>query len=188
VREIALHLLDILQNCIEAGATCVDLSIDEDIERNLIVIRVADDGRGMDKATVARVLDPFYTSRRTRHVGLGLPLLAAAAERADGRLRVTSEQGKGTTVEVEFRLDHPDRQPLGELTSTVMAFLLSEHAPVLRYAHRVRRPDRPPAEFSFDTGEMASLLGNVPLGAPVVREWLQGYIAEGEADVASVTP
>ena len=140
VRELALHVLDILQNTVEAGATRVTLTIHEDVPADRLTITVADNGRGMDAATVARVTNPFYTTRTTRHVGLGLPLYAMAAEQAGGRLHITSEPGIGTTVRAEFQLSHPDRQPLGDMAGTLLAFLLSERTPELRYEHRLRDP------------------------------------------------
>ena len=177
--ELALHVLDILQNAVEAGAAQVELTIVEDEGTDCLTITVADDGRGMDEATVARVLNPFYTSRTTRHVGLGLPLFGAAAETAGGGLTIRSQPGVGTTVEATFRLNHPDRQPLGDMAATLLAFLLAGHAPDLRYAHRVAER----AEFGFDTAAIRSELDGVPLSEPLVARWLAEFLAEGEAEL-----
>jgi signal transduction histidine kinase len=107
VRELALHVLDILQNAVEAGATRVSLDIREDESADMLTITVGDNGRGMDAAGLAKATDPFYTSRTTRHVGLGLPLWSAAAERAGGRMTVQSQPGVGTSVAASFPIASP---------------------------------------------------------------------------------
>ncbi len=186
VREIALHVLDLLQNTVEAGATRVTLCIEEDEVADLLRIRVGDNGRGMDPRTCRQALDPFFTTRGTRHVGLGLPLLAAATERAGGTISIGSQPGAGTVVEATFRLGHPDRQPLGNLADTLLAFSLVSHGPELSYEHRIRPADGSTGRsFEFDTSAMRAVLGDVPLAHPAVREWLADYLAEGEAALAA---
>lgn len=181
MRELALHVLDLLQNTVEAGATRVEARIAEDWAADCLRITVADNGRGMDHETAVRAVNPFYTSRRTRHVGLGLPLLAAAAERAGGSLVIRSEPGKGTTVEAVLQLSHPDRQPLGNLADTLLAFLLSERAPDLNYVHATDRAlDGAPARFEFDSAAIRTVLGELPLSYPAVQRWLADFLTEGE--------
>lgn len=179
VRELALHVLDILQNAAEAGATRVDLRIEEDQPGDRLSITISDNGHGMDAATAAQATSPFFTTRDTRHIGLGLPLFAAAAERADGSLTVQSQPGQGTTIRAGFQYFHPDRQPLGNLAATLLAFLLGRSAPDLHYHHRVDGE-----AFDFDTADIRAALGAVPLSAPAVRWWLAGFLAEGEAQMA----
>jgi nitrogen-specific signal transduction histidine kinase len=174
LRELALHVLDALQNAVEAGATRVELTIDENRAADRLTIAVRDNGRGMDPTTIARATDPFFTSRNTRHVGLGLPLFVAAAERAAGWLIIQSEPGAGTTVEATFQLSHPDRQPLGNMADTLLAFLLSDEAPDLHYVHNADG-----ATFEFDSADIRAALGDVPLTHPAVRQWLAEFLAEG---------
>lgn len=182
--ELALHVLDILQNTAEAGATRVRLTIVEDQPADCLTITVDDNGRGMDEQTTRRVLDPFYTTRTTRHVGLGLPLFAAAAEGAGGRLAIRSQPGRGTTIETTFRLSHPDRQPLGDLAGTLLAFLLTGQAPDLVYEHRVLASNLPvDNQFVFDTADIRAELAGVPLNQPRVAQWLAEFLAEGEAEL-----
>lgn len=187
--ELALHVLDILQNTAEAGATRVRLTIVEDEPADRLTITVTDNGRGMDEQTARRVLDPFYTTRTTRHVGLGLPLFAAAAEGAGGRLTIRSQPGQGTTVETTFQLSHPDRQPLGDMAGTLLAFLLTGPAPDLVYEHRVlanrASAGLPTAEsqFTFDTADIRAELAGVPLNQPQVAQWLAEFLAEGEVEL-----
>jgi len=182
VRELALHILDILQNTVEAGATRVTLTIHEDLPADRLTITVLDNGRGMAAETVARVTDPFYTTRTTRHVGLGLPLYAMAAEQAGGGLRIVSQPGLGTTVEATFQFSHPDRQPLGDMAGTLLAFLLSERTPELRHEHRLRQGSAPGDErtFEFDTVDIRAELDGVPFTHPVVARWLAEFLEEGE--------
>lgn len=182
MRELALHVLDILQNTVEAGATRVTLTIHEDVPADRLTITVMDNGRGMDAATAARVTDPFYTTRKTRHVGLGLPLYAMAAEQAGGELRILSRSGLGTTVEATFQLSHPDRQPLGDMAPTLLAFLLSERAPELRYEHRLSKnpASNGSTTFEFDTADIRAELGDVPFTHPAVVQWLAAFLEEGE--------
>jgi anti-sigma regulatory factor (Ser/Thr protein kinase) len=175
VREVSLHILDVLENAVEAGASRIQIRIDEDQEADKMVIEIRDDGRGMKQETTARVLDPFFTTRETRPVGLGLPLFSEAARRCEGVLLIDSEPGKGTTVRATFRRSHIDRAPLGDITTVLLAILLSEQPVDLDYAHRVGR-----MEFRFDSAEIRNELGEVPLTHPKVREWLRQFISEGE--------
>jgi len=174
VRELSLHLLDIVENSLEAGATRVLVDVAEDTIRNRLTIKVEDNGRGMDQTTLARALDPFFTTRTTRHVGLGLPLLRAAAQRCDGDLRIQSRPGHGTTVAADFRRDHIDRAPLGDIESTLLALVLMVGESDIRYTQR-----RDKKVFALDTAELREALGSVPLGHPRVRAWVQQYIQEG---------
>lgn len=181
MRELSLHILDVLENALEAGATQVDLAIVEDLEADRLTITVRDNGRGMDAQTASRTLDPFYTTRTTRHVGLGLPLFAAAARRCDGDLTVDSVRGQGTVVTASFRHSHIDRAPLGKLVGTLLAFLLGSRDDLqLRYCHRVGT-----RTFELDTAVIRAELGDVPISHPQVREWLYDYIEEGEAELVS---
>lgn len=181
MRELALHILDVLENALEAGATRVDLAIIEDLETDLLTITVRDNGRGMDPQTANRTLDPFFTTRTTRHVGLGLPLFAAAARRCEGDLTVDSCPGKGTVVTAVFRHSHIDRAPLGNMADTLLAFLLGSRGDLqLHYRHQVGAQT-----FDLDTAAIQAELGDVPFSHPKVRNWLYEYLAEGEAELAS---
>lgn len=188
MRELALHILDIVENAIMARARRIELLVSEDREADLLTIRVADDGHGMDAETLQKVRDPFYTTRTTRHVGLGIPLLAAAAERCDGRLDVESVPGQGTTVTATFRYDHIDRAPLGDLPGTLIGILMRDEPFDLHYTHQVQDSRAPGLKtFEFDTAEFRRELGDVPLTYPDVREWLCAFIAEGEQELTHET-
>lgn len=178
-----MHILDVLENSIEAEASRIGLAIEEDPERDTLVIEVMDNGRGMSKETIEKVLDPFHTTRKTRHVGLGLPLFAAAARRCDGDLTLQSVPGKGTRLRATFRLSHVDRAPLGDMPSVILAVLLSERPVDLDYVHRVG--DR---EFRFDSSEIRTELGEVPLTHPKVRAWISEFAKEGENGLSMERP
>ncbi|MGI6632855.1 MAG: ATP-binding protein [Bacillota bacterium] len=121
--EISLHLLDLLQNCAFAQATCVSVSVLTDKDSDRLLVTVEDNGRGMDEEESRRALDPFYTSHKLKKVGLGLPLIAEAAKMAGGDITVESRPGRGTKVEVTLSLSHIDRQPIGDLAATIVSFL-----------------------------------------------------------------
>jgi anti-sigma regulatory factor (Ser/Thr protein kinase) len=178
VRELSLHVLDVLENSVEAGATRIELRIEEDLPKDVLRIMVSDNGRGMSQEMVGRVLDPFVTTRTTRHVGLGLPLFAAAAQRCNGKLTIDSQLGVGTTVTATFQHSHIDRAPLGDVPGSLIAVLLSERPVDLSYRHIVDG-----RVFDLDTAEVRRELGAVPLSHPMVREWLQSVLTEGLAEL-----
>lgn len=178
MRELSLHVLDALENSVEAGATRISLLIEEDLAADQLRIVIRDNGKGMSQEFVKRVLNPFVTTRKTRHVGLGLPLFAAAAQRCNGELRIDSEVGVGTTIVATFQHSHIDRAPLGDIAGSIMAILLSERPVDIHYRHVVGK-----REFKLDTAEIRKELGDVPLTHPKVREWLESTLTEGLASL-----
>ena len=176
MRELSLHILDLLENAVEAGASKIEIRIEEDLKADRLLIEIADNGCGMSDALIGRVLDPFCTTRKTRHVGLGLPLISEAARRCEGNLEIQSEPGKGTRVRVTFRHSHIDRAPLGNMATALLAILLSERSVDLDYCHRVNA-----REFRLDSSEVRKELKDIPLTHPKVRDWLFQLLHEGEA-------
>ncbi len=173
--ELSLHLLDILQNSIEAGASKIEVKIDEDLKADTLLIEIRDNGRGMSEDQVAKVLDPFYTTRKTRHIGLGIPLFLEACRRCEGDLKISSQPGKGTTVQATFRHSHIDRAPLGDIPSVLMTVLLAENTVDWLYIHKVNEE-----EFQLDSSEIRKELEDVPLTHLKVRSWLLNFLHEGE--------
>ncbi len=178
MRELSMHILDALENSRNAGATRVELTIEEDLSADRLHITIRDNGRGMSAEQLARAFDPFFTTRKTRHVGLGIPLFRAAAQRCNGDLTMESQVGRGTTLRATFQHSHIDRAPLGDMVGTLMAFLLFESCD-LCYVHRVDG-----REFVLDTAEVRAELGEIPLSHPDVRRWLQDHITAGESALA----
>jgi len=123
MEDLSLHILDIAENCVAAAAQEISILIDEDSAKDRLYLEIRDNGEGMEEETRSQVLDPFFTTRTTRRVGLGLPLLAQAARDSGGGLEVDSAPGVGTTVRAEFQLSHPDRKPLGDVAATLGAIL-----------------------------------------------------------------
>jgi anti-sigma regulatory factor (Ser/Thr protein kinase) len=183
VRELSLHILDALENSVEAGATRIELRIEEDLRKDILSIVIRDNGRGMSEEFARQVLNPFVTTRKTRHVGLGLPLFAAAAERCNGDLRIKSKVGVGTTVTVTFQHSHIDRAPLGDIPGTLMAIILSDRPVDVLYKHRVDR-----RTFDLDTARVRHELGTVPLSYSAAREWLETTLREGFAGLKRPVP
>lgn len=183
MRELSLHLLDVLENALRAGATHVAVKIDEDAARNLLTMSVRDNGRGMDRDTLGRLGDPFYTTRTEREVGLGIALLRAAAERCNGTLQVASRVGEGTEVTATFQRDHIDRAPLGDVPGTILAALLADPRVDLTLCHRANG-----RELHFDTRELRAELGDVPLDQPRVRAWIAAYLKQCYTELYDDTP
>lgn len=149
MEDLALHILDIVENSIAASARRIAIVIVEDTERDVLSIEIRDDGKGMDAETRERALDPFFTTRTTRRVGLGIPLLAQAARESDGSFKLLSEPGKGTTVKASFRRSHPDRKPLGDMLETIRTIMAGRPELELSYEHRIDG-----SVYQFDTRDM----------------------------------
>lgn len=170
-----MNILDIVQNSIRAGASLIELIVCEDTQKDLFFFSVKDNGCGMDADMVARVMDPFVTTRTTRRVGLGISLLRAAAQQTGGDVSIQSEVGVGTCISATFGYASIDRQPLGDMASTMSA-LISMNAKIdFTYEHSYNGE-----QFTLDTRELRSVLGeDVPLSDVNVAQWIRSYVEEG---------
>lgn len=119
MEEIALHIMDLVENSIHARATRIEIELEEDRAADRLVVSIRDDGCGMDDPTCRQAADAFFTTREGKRVGLGLALFAQAAEESGGGLAIESRPGRGTCVRATFGLSHPDRKPLGDVERTV---------------------------------------------------------------------
>lgn len=174
MKELSLNILDITQNSISANASLVTVTVIKDSKSNLLTLSIEDNGKGMSEDFVKNVCDPFTTTRTTRKVGMGIPLLKMASEQAGGSFGIESELGVGTKVLATFELDHIDRIPLGDVGQTMsMLASCNEHV------NFVYRHVSDGEEFCFDTCEIKEALGGVPLSEPDVVIWMQEYIREG---------
>lgn len=185
MREIALHLMDIAENSVAANGRNIRMDVLEDLHADLLKVSVSDDGRGMDEETAKRVLDPFYTTRTTRKVGLGIPLLKLAAEQCEGGLSLETESGKGTRVEASFRHSHIDRMPLGDVGMTMLTLLVSYPHIHWTFSYQFKDKQGGLHEFVLDDEEIKSVLGDVSMTEPDVLRFLRGMIEEG---IAALTP
>lgn len=168
-----MHVLDIAQNSIQAGAGQVSVSLDIDQDRRL-TLRVKDDGRGMEPDFLARVTDPFTTTRTTRKVGLGIPMLKQSAELCGGTFAISSQPGRGTELRATFPLEHIDCLPMGAMCDTLLALvLLNPREP--EFLFEASAPDK---TASFDTRQVRKAVGGLPLNEPELAGWIKEAIEE----------
>ncbi|QTA87409.1 ATP-binding protein [Desulfonema magnum] len=163
MREIALHIMDIAENGITAGAACVHILVHEARSENWLKIEIRDDGEGIPSDMLNKVTDPFVTARTTRRVGLGLSLLKTAAERCEGDFAILSEPGKGTRITATFRYDHIDRAPIGDMAGSVSMLIMGNPDVDFVYTHTVDA-----SIFTMDTREIRRELGEDTLADPSV--------------------
>lgn len=173
MKELSLHIMDIAENGITANASLICIHVTEDIKNNLMAIEITDNGKGIPKAMVNLVIDPFVTSRTTRRVGMGLSLFKAAAERCGGTFELESEEGKGTRTRATFLHDHIDRAPLGDMPSTLVSLIAGYPEIDIDYTHMYDG-----RVFEFDTREIRQELEGVPLSEPAVIQHLKAGIKE----------
>ncbi|MEE8416322.1 MAG: ATP-binding protein [Desulfobacterales bacterium] len=163
MREISLHILDVAENGITAGASCIHIVVEEARAKNALKIVIRDNGRGISSEKIDRIADPFVTTRTTRRVGLGLSLLEAAARRCDGEVKIESKPGAGTEVTAVFRYDHIDRAPIGDMAGSITTLIAGNPDVDFVYDHSV--DDR---HFDMDTREIRKELEDSFLADPKV--------------------
>lgn len=173
MKELSLHILDIVQNSISAQANNIEININEDVPENKYIIEIRDDGVGMDEEMLKNVTDPFFTTRTTRKVGVGLSLFQQNAEQTGGSMTLESKPGEGTTVKAIFGYNHIDRLPLGDMAGT-MTLLIGAN-PKIRFVYNHITPL---SEFEFDTNEVKEELGKVPINHPDILKALKELIEE----------
>ena len=177
--EISLNILDVAQNSVKAGAKLVTLECLIDTKADTLTVIIDDDGCGMTKEQVESVTDPFYTTRTTRKVGLGVPFFKMAAESTGGTFDIKSEPGVGTKVTCVFILSSIDRMPLGDMVSTVHMLVTQNGSMDVVYRYNVDG-----TEFVLDTREMREILGeDVSFMEPEVSEYIREYLKENTAEV-----
>jgi signal transduction histidine kinase len=149
MEDLSLHILDVAENSISSSAGRIEIRINEDAENDVLTIEIKDDGKGMDEQTLQKALDPFFTTRTTRRVGLGLPLLAQAARETDGKIELHSSPGQGTTVRATFCYSHPDRKPMGDIQETICTLVMGHPEIAFLYEHAKNG-----SIYRFDTREI----------------------------------
>ena len=182
MRELALHLLDIAENSVAANARNITLTVSEDLQHDRLQMSVEDDGKGMDEEMVSQVIDPFVTSRTTRKVGLGIPLLKAAAEACNGFLTITSKKGKGTLLVVEFQHSHIDRMPLGDVAGTMLSLVVAFPAIHWKLIYSVNDQ-----KFEFDDLPIKETLAGVSLTEPVILAYIRQTLHDGICGILQET-
>ncbi len=173
MRELSLNILDVAQNSITAGASLITIEVNENTAEHTLLVGVYDNGKGMSEEQVRSVVDPFFTTRTTRKVGLGIPLFKMAAEQTGGSLEIKSELGVGTEVRAYFKTDSVDFTPLGDVASTVQMLITMNTD--RDFVYKLTVDGR---EFIADTREIKGILGDVPLDTYEVSQWLKDFITE----------
>ncbi len=168
--ELSLNILDIAQNSVSAKATRIEIKVNESRTENLMLIEIVDNGCGMSEETLKAVQDPFYTSRTTRKVGLGIPFFKLAAELTGGSFELKSELGKGTTVQARFVHDSIDRPPLGDMRETMITLIKCNPELNFIYEHRVDEK-----KFILDMEEIRSVLRGISPDEPEVLAFISEY-------------
>ncbi len=176
--EISLNILDVAQNSIRAGATVIVIEVVTDTKEDRLSVLIQDNGCGMDETQLEHVTDPFYTTRKTRKVGLGLPFLKQEAEAADGSFEIASHTGEGTSVKAVFGLSHTNRMPLGDINTTIYQLIIFNDSIDFRY--RYAYDER---EFTLDTKEIRKILDGLPINHPDVTQFIREYLEENTAEV-----
>ena len=177
LRDISLHILDLVQNSVKAKADKVEVGIGYDKE-GFLHVSIEDNGCGMSPEFLAKVEDPFTTSRTTRKVGMGIPFFKLACLLSGGDFSITSEEGKGTCTKGSFLISNIDRLPLGNVAETMKFLIMDE--PDIRYILKLGSPSD---QFVFDTDEIKEQLGDVPLSDPDILQWIEEYIKENVLNI-----
>ena len=183
--EISLNILDVAENSVRAEASLVEITVSVQPEEDTLTVVIRDDGCGMTKEQAARVQDPFFTTRTTMKVGLGVPFFKQAAESTGGSFRIDSEKGKGTTVKAVFGLSHIDRMPLGDISATVQTLIVFNEHIDFRYTYEYEAKS-----FVLDTREMREMLGEgISFSELEVSAFIKDYLetnkeeTDGGADI-----
>lgn len=178
MNDLSLHVIDIIQNSLSAGATLITLIVEEDTGRDLLKITIGDNGKGMSQEQVSKLEDPFFTSRTTRRVGMGIPLFKQSAEQSEGSLFVSSEAGKGTDVTASFRHSHIDRPPLGDIANALI-LMVSANPDIDFFFKYIYNGN----EYVFDTKEVKEVLDGMPLNDPSIIRMLTEMVGSNIDDL-----
>jgi hypothetical protein len=175
LEDLSLHILDVVENSICAGATRIEITISEDRGKNELIIKIKDNGEGIGKKAMARILDPFYTTKEKKRIGLGLSMLAQAAREAEGHIKIKSKKKIGTTVIANFRYDHIDRKPIGNMADTIIG-LFATHASAIRFIYQHKKDGK---SFVIDTRRFQKLSKGMVLTNPFILKSMKREFSKG---------
>ena len=173
MKDISLHLMDIMQNSVKANSSLIKIVIEADKSSGLLNIKIIDNGNGMDKDFLEKVTDPFITTRTTRKIGLGIPLLKLSAEITGGCFSITSEVNKGTSISVSYVISNIDRIPLGDIGDTITGTILGN--PNIDYQLLLSNTEQ---QFIFSSKDIEKTLNGVPITEFDILNWIKEYINE----------
>lgn len=181
MRELSLNVLDIAQNSVRAEASLITIELIENTKNNELEISVSDNGKGMTAEQLQSVRDPFFTTRTTRKVGMGIPLFKMAAEMTGGSFHIDSKLGAGTKTTARFKTDHLDFTPVGDMCSTLITLItMNLH---IDFVYKRQIDER---VFTLDTRQLKEILGDVPLNEPSITAWIKDYITENTKQLTEV--
>lgn len=172
--ELMLHILDICQNSFKANASLVEIIINEDILNNVLTIEIIDNGTGMSQEVLDKVRDPFYTTRTTRKVGLGISLLELSTLQCNGSFTINSKLDKGTSLKATYQYDHIDRAPIGNIEDTIYLLCLNEQGCHIKYTHIINNK-----VFEFDTRPIVEILDGVSMQEYEIMLWIKDNLKQG---------
>lgn len=173
MRDISLHILDIVENSIRAEADLIEILIDEKKVEDNLTVEIIDNGNGMSKIDVKNVLDPFFTTKDIKKIGLGIPLLKANAEKSEGNFTIESIIQRGTKVKAMFKLSNIDRPPLGDINGTIITLILSN--PDLNFIYTFKSEK---GEYILDTREIKKIIIGVSIAETGVITYLKREMSE----------
>ena len=180
MKELSLHILDVAENSINAGATLVEIYIKEDHEKKLLSILIKDNGKGINKELLNKIDDPFFTTKENKKIGLGLPLLKDTCKKCEGSFLVESTPNKGTLIKATAKIDHIDLPPLGNMSATIIALILRSEDTDIVYIHKVNN-----SEFLLDTRLIKKQLEEIPINHPQVINYLKEQIEKGLKNIGA---
>jgi len=180
MQELSMNILDVAENSVRAGATLVEIRVDESPSKDLLSVVITDNGCGMTEEQVKNVTDPFFTTRTTRKVGLGVPFFKLAAELTGGKLEIRSTVGKGTVVTADFVRSSIDRMPLGDINETICTLVQCNPQIDFLYTRRFENE-----ELTLDTREFRRILGGIELSDPKVSQFIREFLAENTGELLS---
>jgi anti-sigma regulatory factor (Ser/Thr protein kinase) len=176
--ELCLHIIDLAENSVRAEAKEISIRLLRSESRDILELEIGDDGCGMDEETAIRVQDPFYTTKGGKKVGLGIPLLKAAAEMTEGAFHLVSKPGMGTTVLAVFRLSHIDTPPVGALSDTLFTLLVAHEGVNFKVQLTTDQ-----SEFTLSTADIREQVGDMPLTHPDILAFLRVFISENLSEL-----
>ena len=180
MQELSMNILDVAENSVRAGATLIEITVEDSPGTDLLSVTISDNGCGMTPEQVKNVSDPFYTTRSTRKVGLGVPFFKMAAELTGGKLEISSTVGQGTVLNADFVRSSIDLMPLGDINETISTLIhCNPHIDFL-YTRRFES-----SEMILDTRQFRRILDGVELNDPSVSKFIREFLAENTADLIS---
>lgn len=173
--EISLNILDVTENSTRAGASLITITVEVNEGKNFLSVTIDDDGCGMSEEQLKSVMDPFFTTRSTRKVGLGVPFFKEAAEQTGGSFEIKSTVGKGTSVTATFVLDSIDRMPLGDISGVIHQLVV--YHPETDFVYNYIFNDK---SFTMDTREFREALGDIPFDTKEVSDFIMDFLKENK--------